>query len=131
MSNDAINVETGGLTEFADDVKFYAQEIDPVDVDRTHQSFSAGVTFGNQNASVVVLAAKESYAQALTNSLANLNRFVEAAGALAVLAEQAAEDFRAVDGRSARSLSAIDDLLAAAQSQSRPAGDRDAKPVVL
>ncbi|GAA3338291.1 hypothetical protein GCM10020358_17850 [Amorphoplanes nipponensis] len=48
MSDGSIDVETGGLTEFAGDVRFYAEEVDPLDVDRTRQSFSAGITFGTR-----------------------------------------------------------------------------------
>ncbi|GAA3344237.1 hypothetical protein GCM10020358_46660 [Amorphoplanes nipponensis] len=94
MSDGSIDVETGGLTEFAGDVRFYAEEVDPLDVDRTRQSFSAGITFGTRNASEVVLATKENYARALANSLTNLTRFVEAAKILAEAAEQAANDYR-------------------------------------
>ena len=129
MSDGSIHVETGGLSTFAEDVRFYAQEIDPVDVGRAEQSFSAGITFGTRNASEAVLAAKESYAKALTNSLANLHRFVEAAGILAEAAEQAAKDFRAVDGESARSIDNINRLLSAGTDQARAARDPDDRSV--
>jgi hypothetical protein len=114
-------VETGGLTEFAGDVRFYAEEIDPLDVDRSKQSFSAGITFGTRNASLAVLGAKEDYAEALAHSLENLTRFVEAARILAEAAEQAARDFRAVDDQSERSLNNIKYLLTAATDQARAA----------
>ena len=87
MSDGSINVETGGLSEFAGDVRFYAEEIDPLDVDRSKQSFSAGITFGTRNASLAVLGAKQDYADALANSLVNLTRLVEAARILAEAAE--------------------------------------------
>lgn len=119
MSDGSINVETGGLSEFAGDVRFYAEEIDPLDVDRSKQSFSAGITFGTTNASEVVLAAKENYAKALTNSLTNLTRFVEAAKILADAAEQAAKDFRAVDDQSARGINNINYLLTTATRQAQ------------
>jgi len=126
MGDGSIHVEAGGLTEFAGDVRFYAEEIDPLDVDRSKQSFSAGITFGTKNASEAVLQAKENYAAALTNSLTNLTRFVEAAKILAAAAEQAAEDFRAVDDQSGRSLNNINYLLTVATEQAQagryPAG---------
>ncbi len=121
MGDGSIHVETGGLTEFAGDVRFYAEEVDPLDVDRSKQSFAAGITFGTKNASEVVLATKENYAKALTTSLANLTRFVEAAKILADAAEQAAKDFRAVDDQSARSINNINYLLTTATRQAQAA----------
>ncbi|MEU8235366.1 hypothetical protein AB0C12_37745 [Actinoplanes sp. NPDC048967] len=121
MSDSSIHLETGGLVEFAGDVRFYAEKVDPVDVARSRQSFSAGITFGTTNASEAVLRAKESYAKALAHSLTNLTRFIEAARILADAAEQAAEDFRAVDDQSERSISNIKDMLTAATDQTRAA----------
>ncbi|WP_433725411.1 hypothetical protein ACQP2Y_06285 [Actinoplanes sp. CA-051413] len=121
MSDSSIHLETGGLVEFAGDVRFYAEKVDPVDVARSRQSFSAGITFGTTNASEAVLRAKESYAEALAHSLTNLTRFVEAARILADAAEQAAQDFRAVDDQSERSISNIKDMLTAATDQTRAA----------
>jgi ApbE superfamily uncharacterized protein (UPF0280 family) len=119
MSDSSIHVETGGLVEFAGDVRFYAEQVDPVDVARSRQSFSAGITFGTTNASEAVLRAKESYAKALAHSLTNLTRFVEAARILADAADQAAKDFRAVDDQSERSISNIKYMLAGATDQTR------------
>ena len=127
MSDGSMDVETGGLTEFAGDVRFYAEQVDPVDVDRSRQSFSAGITFGTTNASEAVLAAKENYAKALANSLTNLTRFVEAARILAEAAEQVAKDFRAVDDESAHGIDNINHLLTTATRQAQGArapGDR-------
>lgn len=121
MSDGSIDVETAGLTDFAGDVRFYAEQVDPVDVDRSRQSFSAGITFGRTNASEAVLAAKENYAKALANSLTNLTRFVEAARILAEAAEQAANDFRAVDDQAASGLSNVQYLLTVATDQARAA----------
>ena len=129
MSDGSIHVETGGLSEFAGDVRFYAEEVDPQDVDRSKQSFSAGITFGTRNASEVVLAAKENYAKALTNSLTNLTRFVEAARILAEAAEQAAKDFRAVDDRSAQSIDNINYLLTTATRQAQAARHPGGHPI--
>lgn len=121
MGDGSIHVETGGLTEFAGDVRFYAEQVDPLDVDRSKQSFSAGITFGTKNASLAVLDAKQDYAEALANSLANLSRFVEAARILAEAAEQAAKDFRAVDDQSERSINNIKYMLTVATDQARTA----------
>jgi hypothetical protein len=119
MGDGSINVETGGLAEFAGDVRFYAEEIDPVDVDRAKQSFSAGITFGTTNASVAVLAAKRDYAEALSNSLENLTRFVEAARILAAAAEEVALDFEAVDDQSGKSINDINYILTAATDRAK------------
>lgn len=129
MSDGSMDVETGGLTEFAGDVRFYAEQVDPIDVDRSKQSFSAGITFGTTNASEAVLVAKENYAKALTNSLTNLTRFVEAARILAEAAEQAANDFQAVDDQSARGIDNIDYLLTMATRQAQEARDAGGRPV--
>jgi ApbE superfamily uncharacterized protein (UPF0280 family) len=122
-------VETGGLTEFAGDVRFYAEEVDPLDVARSRQEFSAGITFGTTNASEAVLRAKEAYAQALADSLTNLTRFVEAAKILAVAAEQAAADFRAVDDESSRGLHNINYMLTIATEQTQAARFPGGRPV--
>ena len=129
MSDGSIHVETGGLSEFAGDVRFYAEEIDPLDVDRSKQSFSAGITFGTRNASEVVLATKETYAKALASSLTNLTRFVEAAKILAEAAEQAAKDFQAVDDQSARSINNVNYLLTTATRQAQAARYPGGHPV--
>ena len=129
MGDGSIHVEAGGLTEFAGDVRFYAEEIDPLDVDRSKQSFSAGITFGTKNASEAVLRTKENYAKALANSLTNLTWFVEAARILAVAAEPAATDFRAVDDQSARSINNINYLLTTAADQAQAARYPDGRPL--
>jgi hypothetical protein len=129
MSDGWIHLQTGGLTEFAGDVRFYAEVVDPVDVDRSRQSFSAGVTFGTTNASEAVLQAKENYAEALANSLTNLTRFVEAAGILAAAAERAAKDFQAVDDRSAHGLHNINYMLTTATEQVQAARHPGGRPV--
>jgi hypothetical protein len=129
MGDGSIHVETGGLTEFAGDVRFYAEEVDPLDVDRSKQSFSAGITFGTKNASLAVLATKQDYAEALTNSLVNLTRFVEAARILAEAAEQVAKDFRAVDDQSERSINTINHVLTTATDQARVARHAGDGPV--
>jgi hypothetical protein len=107
VADPSIHVDTDGLKQFADDVGFYATEIDPVDVGRSKQQFAAGVTFGVKNASGAVHVAKENYARALTTSLTNLTEFIEAARILAEAAEATATDFKAVDSRSAAT---VDDV---------------------
>jgi hypothetical protein len=109
-------------------VGFYAQEIDPQDIDRSRQAFSAGVTFGTNNASVVVLQTKENYAKALTNSLTNLSRFVEAAKILAEAAEQAAKEYRAVDDQSKASINNINYMLTAATERAQATRDGEVTP---
>jgi hypothetical protein len=110
-------------------VRFYAEEIDPLDVDRSKQSFSAGITFGTRNASLAVLRAKQDYADALTNSLANLTRFVEAATILAAAAEQVAREFQAVDDQSEQSVNNINYMLTTATDQARVARHAGDLPV--
>jgi hypothetical protein len=109
---DSIDVDTDGLKSFADNVGFYATEVDPQDVSRSKQQFADGVTFGVNNASGSVYVAKTNYAEALTLSLANLTEFVKAAKILADAAEETAKDFQAVDGRSAEAVEAVNRKLA-------------------
>ena len=123
MGDSSIHVETTGLADFAGHVRFYAEQVDPVDVARSRQSFSAGITFGATNASEAVLRAKENYAKALDHSLTNLTRFVEAARILADAAEQAAKDFRAVDDQSERSIHTISRMLSLAAGRTQTASD--------
>jgi hypothetical protein len=111
VADASINVDTDGLKQFADNVGFYATEIDPVDVGRSKQEFAAGVTFGLKNASGAVHVAKENYANALSVSLQNLAGFVEAAKILADAAEQVAADFGAADGRAADSADLVEKQL--------------------
>jgi hypothetical protein len=112
VADPSIHVDTDGLKEFADNVGFYATEVDPADVSRSRQQFAAGVTFGVKNASGAVHAAKENYAKALAASLRNLSEFVEAARILAEAAEKAAADFKGVDNRSAATIAALNQRLA-------------------
>jgi hypothetical protein len=124
VADASINVDTDGLKQFADNVGFYATEIDPVDVGRSKQQFAAGVTFGVKNASGAVHVAKQNYARALATSLQNLAEFVEAARVLAEAAEATATDFKAADSRSAAALDDVNRRLfeAAQASASRQRG---------
>jgi uncharacterized protein YukE len=120
VADPSIHVDTDGLKEFADNVGFYATEVDPADVSRSRQQFAAGVTFGVKNASGAVHAAKENYAKALGTSLQNLTEFVEAARILAAAVEATAVDFKASDARSAAALDELNRrLFEAAQASSR------------
>jgi hypothetical protein len=111
VADPSIHVDTDGLTEFADNVRFYATEVDPADVSRSRQQFAAGVPFGVRNASGAVHVAKQNYAKALAASLQNLSEFVEAARILAEAAGKAAADFKAVDNRSAATIAALNERL--------------------
>ena len=118
VGDPSIHVDTDGLKEFADNVGFYATEVDPEDVSRSKQQFAAGVTFGVRSASGAVHVAKENYAKALATSLQNLTEFVEAARILADAAEKAAADFKAADGRSAATVEDVNRRLSEAADAS-------------
>jgi hypothetical protein len=107
VGDPSIHVDADGLKEFADNVGFYATEVDPEDVSRSKQQFAAGVTFGVKNASGAVQVAKQRYAETLQNSLDNLMAFVEAARILASAAERVAADYQASDGRAAADVGKI------------------------
>ena len=111
MGDPSIQVETGGLTEFASNVGFYAAEVDAPAASRSSRQFDQGVTFGVKNASSAVLAAKERYATSVDVSVSNLREFVEAAKILAAAAEKVAAEFDAVDARSADAADRVNGLL--------------------
>jgi hypothetical protein len=112
-------VETGGLTDFASNVGFYAFEVDAPAASRSSRQFDQGVAFGVRNASSAVLAAKERYATSLDVSLSNLTEFVEAAKILAAAAEKVAAEFDAVDARSADAANRVNGLLNTAIQETR------------
>jgi hypothetical protein len=114
MGDGSINVETGGLVEFARGVRSGTGELADAAAKRS-SAMQAGVTFGQQNASGAVHVAKERYAQALAISLANLEQFVRAAKIMADAAEKIAAQFDAVDARSADAVTRVNALMAQAR----------------
>jgi hypothetical protein len=129
VADPSIHVDTDGLKQFADNVGFYATEIDPADVGRSKQQFAAGVTFGVNNASGAVHVAKENYARALATSLQNLTEFIEAARILADAAEATASDFKAADSQSAAALADVNRRLFEA-AQASADRQQTSEPVV-
>ena len=101
MGDPSINVETGELKRFAKDVGSETDEVMQPAVGRATMPLQDGVTFGAKNASGAVHAAKTRYAQSLTASMSNLTEFINAAKIMATAAERVAQDFDAVDMRSA------------------------------
>jgi hypothetical protein len=128
VADPSINVDTDGLKDFADNVGFYATEIDPADVGRSRQQFAAGVTFGVKNASGAVHVAKENYAKALATSLQNLTEFVEAARVIAEAVEATAADFRGSDVRSAAALADVNRRLFEAVQASAERRSGESRP---
>ena len=119
MGDPSIHVETGGLNDFASNVRFYAAQVDAPAAARSTQQFSQGVSFGVHNASSAVLAAKERYATSVDVSLRNLTEFVEAAKILATAAQKVAAEFDAVDARSADAANRVNGLLNTAIQETR------------
>ena len=110
MSDPSINVETGELNNFAKDVAFEADEVFQPAVSRFAVSMS-GVNFGQKNASGAVHAAKTRYSQAMSTHLRNLNAYIEAAKIMAAAAELVAQEFDAVDQRSADAAAKVNAML--------------------
>src|SRR5689334_8920325 len=110
---DAINVDTGEMRKFAEDVAFDADEMMRPDMVRATQPLD-GVRFGEQNASGAVHAAKARYTQSLTASMSNLDEYVRAAKFMAALAGVVAADFDSADARSAESVARIQQMLRSA-----------------
>lgn len=114
---DAINVDTGELRKFAEDVAFDADEMMRPDMARATQPLD-GVRFGEQNASGAVHAAKARYTQSLDASMRNLNEYVRAAKFMAAVAAIVATDFDNTDSRSAESVARIQEMLRTAVDES-------------
>jgi hypothetical protein len=127
---DSINVETGELRKFAEDVKFDASEMMQPDMQRATQPLD-GVRFGEQNASGAVHAAKARYTDSLRASMANLDQYVSAAKFMAALAEIVATDFANADMRSADSTARIQQMLRTAIAESGVTFEPQPRPEVL
>ena len=121
MGDPSINVETGELKRFAKDVGFETDEIMQPAVGRATMPLQDGVTFGARNASGAVHAAKTRYAQSLSASMSNLTEFINAAKIMATAAERVAQDFDAVDVRSAEGSARVNNILRTATDDARAA----------
>jgi hypothetical protein len=119
MSDPSINVETGGLRSFAEDMRFEADEVLNPAVTNVKAALGDGVLFGANNTSGAVLAAKQQYANALASSQANLTEFIAAAKIFAAAAEQVAKEFDAVDTRSEDAVNRVNGILYGATQQLR------------
>ena len=119
MGDPSIHVETGELSRFAEDVRFETDEVLEPAVDRATRPLRDGVPFGARNASGVVHAAKQRYAQALSASMGNLAEFAEAARVMAAAAEMAAREFAAADSRSAEAAARVNSMLRTASDEAR------------
>ncbi len=129
MGDPSINVETDGLSRFAEDVRFEADEVLAPAVGRATLPLRDGVSFGARNASGAVHAAKQRYAQALSASMGNLTQFVEAARIMAAAAEMAAQEFAAADSRSAEAAAKVNGMLRAAANEAQAARRAAAGPM--
>ncbi|MGW4941718.1 hypothetical protein ACWEOZ_09035 [Actinoplanes sp. NPDC004185] len=120
MGDPGINVETGGLNKFAEDVRADVDNITEPAVGRATLPLDS-VPFGAQNASGGVHAAKERYARSLTASTENLSNFLAAARLLAAAAEKVAAEFDATDARSAEGTKRVEQALFSAAEEARRA----------
>jgi hypothetical protein len=131
MGDPSINVETGELKRFAKDVGFETDEVMQPAVGRATMPLQDGVTFGAKNVSGAVYAAKTRYAQSLSASMGNLTEFINAAKIMATAAEKVAQDFDAVDTRSAEGSARVSSILRTATDDAhaaRVAAERRAVP---
>jgi hypothetical protein len=119
VGDPSINVETGELSRFAEDVRFEADEVLAPAVGRATVALRDGVSFGAKNASGAVHAAKQRYAQSLGASMGNLTEFVEAARIMAAAAEMAAREFAAADSRSAEAAAKVNGMLRTATNEAQ------------
>ena len=120
MGDPGINVETGGLTKFATDVRADVDNITEPAVGRATLPLDS-VPFGAQNAGGGVHAAKQRYAQSLSASTENLGNFLAAARLLAAAADKVAAEFDASDARSAEGAKRVEQALFAAAEEARAA----------
>lgn len=118
MGDPGINVETGGLTRFAADVRADADYVTEPAVGRATLPLDS-VPFGARNVSGGVHAAKLRYAQSLSASTRNLGNFLAAARLLAAAAEKVAAEFDAGDARSAAGVKRVEQALWAAAEEAR------------
>jgi hypothetical protein len=116
----AINVETGGLTRFATDVRADVDYVTEPAVGRATMPLDS-VPFGARNASGGVHAAKQRYARSLSASTQNLTNFLAAARLLAAAAEKVAAEFDASDARSAEGTKRVEHALWTAAEEARAA----------
>jgi hypothetical protein len=121
VGDPSIDVETGELKRFAKDVGFETDEVMQPAVGRATMPLQDGVRFGARNASGAVYAAKTRYAQSLAASMSNLIEFINAAKIMATAAERVAQDFDAVDMRSADGSARVSGILRAATDEARTA----------
>ena len=130
MGDPGINVETGGLTRFATDVRADVDYVTEPAVGRATMPLDS-VPFGAQNASGGVHAAKQRYARSLSASTQNLAGFLAAARLLAAAAEKVAAEFDTTDARSAEGVKRVEQALWTAAEEARLAqlaADRAANP---
>ena len=120
MGDPGINVETGGLSKFATDVRADVDNIVEPAVGRATLPLDS-VPFGAQNASGGVHAAKQRYARSLSASTENLSNFLAAARLLAAAAEKVAAEFEATDARSAEGTKRVEQALFSAAEEARTA----------
>jgi hypothetical protein len=120
VGDPGINVETGGLTRFATDVRADIDYVTEPAVGRATLPLDS-VPFGAQNASGGVHAAKQRYARSLTASTQNLSNFLDAARLLAAAAEKVAAEFDASDARSAEGAKRVEQALWSAAEEARVA----------
>jgi hypothetical protein len=118
VGDPGVNVETGGLTKFAADIRADVDNITEPAVGRATLPLDS-VPFGAQNASGGVHAAKQRYARSLSASTENLGNFLAAARLLAAAAEKVAAEFDAVDARSAEGTKRVEQALFTAAEEAR------------
>jgi hypothetical protein len=118
VSDPGINVETGGLTKFATDVRADTDNVAEPAVGRATMPLDS-VPFGAQNASGGVHAAKQRYARSLSASTENLTNYLAAARLLAAAAEKVAAEFDATDARSAEGTKRVQQALWLAAEEAR------------
>jgi len=118
VGDPGINVETGGLTRFANDVRADVDYVTEPAVGRATMPLDS-VPFGALNASGAVHAAKQRYVRSLSASTQNLSNFLAAARLLAAAAEKVAAEFDASDARSAEGAKRVEQALWAAAEEAR------------
>ena len=118
MGDPGINVETGGLTRFATDVRADVDYVTEPAVGRATMPLDR-VPFGALNASGAVHAAKQRYARSLSASTQNLSNFLAAARLLAAAAEKVAAELDASDARSADGTKRVEQALWTAAGEAR------------
>jgi hypothetical protein len=117
VSGAGIRVDPDGLKGFADGVRSDTTNGFEQGAVAARDTLDQRMPFGTANASVVVLAAKQRYTEALNVAMDNLKAYADMARILAEAAETVAAEFSGSDARSVQSVDRVHRVLSEAAAE--------------